>query len=122
MRLSAKHGLIDLVRRDGERAAQLHGQTIPAADEGAGDRIVTCVPIPVDGLIVSGGTLRGEPAVQGVHRRAGGWAYVISRVVVLTTRFDPPLAASPWAPGPWTGEAVVSAAYDPGLPPEANPA
>ena len=122
VRIQGRDGLADVVRWEGEAAAQIHGQQPPADGEGAGDRIVTNVPVPSYGVIVSDGVIRGTLFVQGIHWRSRSWAYSRHRVVELRAdRFSEVLAASPWAAGAWSGDSVLSREFQPGLPSEANP-
>lgn len=120
-----------LVAREGVEAASLHGRTPPANFEGAGDRIVTNVPLP-DGAVVVGdaganglAVRAGALAVQAVRWRSEGWAAKASRVVEGSgpDRFGELRKASAWAPAEWSGDALLSAdRRADGLPPEANPA
>lgn len=112
------------VEADGLEAARQHGWLAPADYEGAGDRIVTNVPLPAGAVAVEGGIVTPGAfpfAVQAVRWRSRGWQAVTHRLVQAPDRLAI-IAASPWTPGPWEGESVVSREFDPGLPPEANPA
>ena len=125
MRVQARLGIADIAERDGIQSARLHAVNPPAEQEGAGDRICTNVPLPDEAAIVTGLSLRGQVNVQAVRWRSEGWAAKVHRVMILDwdgERFSTPIAASPWAPGAWGGDSVLSKDFDPGLPPEANPA
>ena len=124
MRVQARLGITALVERDGRESARLHAVNPPANDDGAGDRICANVPLPDEAVIVSGLSLRGQVNVQTIRWRSEGWAPKVHRVMILEwggERFSAPVAASPWAPGAWGGDSILSKDFDPGLPPEANP-
>ena len=119
-----------LVAREGKEAAAVHGRTAPADFEGAGDRIVTNVPLPDGAVVVTDPhgndatrTVRAL-AVQAVRWRNDAWAARTSRVVEHgEDRFSELRKASRWTPGEWGGEAILSSDWwEFGLPPEANPA
>ena len=125
MRIQARLGSADVAERDGRQSARLHAINPPADDDAAGDRICSNVPLPDEAVIVSGGALKPDAVVcvQAIRWRSEGWRAKASRLVLLAgERFQTPTMASPWAPGPWSGDAVLSAAFDPALPPEASPA
>ena len=125
MRVQARLGIAAIVERDGIQSARLHAVNPPAEGEGAGDRICANVPLPDSAVIESGFTLHGQVNVQTIRWRSEGWAPKAHRVIILEwngDRFSTPVAASAWAPGAWGGDSVLSKDFDPGLPPEANPA
>ena len=114
-----------MVERDGRASALLHAVNPPAGPEGAGDRICSNVAAPDEAVIVTGLSLRGQVNVQAIRWRSEDWAAKVHRVMILEwggERFSTPVAASAWASGPWGGDSVLSKDFDPGLPPEANPA
>ncbi len=129
MRVQARLGIADIAERDGVQSARFHAVNPPTDDDGAGDRICSNVPLPDEAVITSGGAIKGDEAlcVQAIRWRSEGWATRTSRVVLLSGngtkwRFATPIMASPWLPGAWAGDSVLSKDFDPGLPPEANPA
>ena len=125
VRVQARLGIAAIIERDGRQSARLHAVNPPAEGEGAGDRICANVPLPDEAVIVTGLSLRGQVNVQVIRWRSEGWAPKVHRVVILEQdgeRFTTPVAASAWAPGAWGGDSVLSKDFDPGLPPEANPA
>ena len=125
MRIQASLGIADIAERDGHRSARLHATNPPADDDGASDRICANVPLPDDTVIVSGGALKPDAVVcvQTIRWRSESWRAKTSRLVLLAgERFATPIMASPWVPGPWDGDAVLSQDFDPALPTEANPA
>ena len=122
MRVQAIGDVAKFVQRDGEAVALRHGQKEPE-DGVSGTRIVSIVKIPADAVIVTGGSV-GAPdtlAVVMLHARHAGWLIVKHRVQ-LGDLDGIVVKASPWKDGPWPGDSVLSADYDPMLPPEANPA
>ena len=125
LRIQARQGVVEFVRRDGVRAAEQHGQNAPTEADAAGDRIVTNVRLPEGAVIVSGGGLpRGLLVVQSVHGRSQAWAPLSSRVAVMGEDGSA-VVASAWSDGAWGGDSVVRAAPSNGhgdLPPTANPA
>ena len=125
MRIQARLGIADIVERDGIRSARLHGVNPPAEIESAGDRICANVPLPFEAIIITGASEQGQVNVQTIRWRADDWAARAHRAILLDwdgERFATPVAASAWAPGAWGGDSVLSKDFDPGLPPEANPA
>ena len=121
------------VAREGVYAAEIHGRTTPAVEEGPGDRIVTNVPLFDECVALTDGegngaglTVRADAlAVQAVRWRSERWAAKVSRVVEGSGegRFGELRKASPWVSGEWNGDTTLSADWRAfGLPPEANPA
>ena len=122
MRVQAIGDVAKLVQRDGEAVALRHGQKEPE-DGVSGARILSQVRVPADSVIVTGDAigLQDMLVVSMLHVRNAGWPIVKHRVQ-LGDLDGKVVKASPWEDGPWPGDSVLSVDFDPGLPPEANPA